>query len=489
MEESHLRLRLSALVMFVALCGASAAGRAATAEPCGTPLPDRDGWSIEQEPRLAGFSPELLCDAVRTFVESTRNRHALVVERHGKLVVDAYRTGADRSTYSIWASRTQFDKDQLHDVRSITKSVVAVLWGITDGSRVVPPLTTPVLDLLPDLADLRARGRERITVADLLCMRSGLAWDESGGYSRWANDEKGLLWRGDRPRYVFERPLAAPPGTLFNYNGGLSAVLGQLLEEQTGSSLQEYAGQWLFTPLGIRDWEWEWEGDLRGRARAFTGLRLRPRDLARLGRLMLQGGEWQGRQIVPQAWVRTLLSPCAAGEEFGYHWWSGNVFVRGKEVRWHAAQGNGGQRLFIVPSLDMVVVMTAGEYDDGSIGRAQRYLLQLVVAATREHAGEAAESSAPSVAVTQEVAPVETRATFRSVTEEDGGARVYVHLKVVPGANLPFTTLRFSVRDKSILAGLREGAHVKFRAERIDGENSLTAIRAVPPCVRFQPCD
>jgi Cu/Ag efflux protein CusF len=187
--------------------------------------------------------------------------------------------------------------------------------------------------------------------------------------------------------------------------------------------------------------------------------------------------------------VRTLLSPCAAGEEFGYHWWSGNVFVRGKEVRWHAAQGNGGQRLFIVPSLDMVVVMTAGEYDDGSIGRAQRYLLQLVVAATREHAGEAAESSAPSVAVTQEVAPVETRATFRSVTEEDGGARVYVHLKVVPGANLPFTTLRFSVRDKSILAGLREGAHVKFRAERIDGENSLTAIRAVPPCVRFQPCD
>ncbi|MEO8315912.1 MAG: serine hydrolase [Pseudomonadota bacterium] len=479
-----MRLSFSALAIF-ALCSLSAG--AAAAEPCGTPQSDRDGWSIERDPRRAGFSPDLLCDAVQTFVESQRNRHGLVVERHGKLVVDAYRTGADRSTYSMWASRTRFDKDELHDVRSVTKSVVAVLWGITDSGRDVPALTTPVLDLLPALADLRSGGRERITVADMLCMRSGLAWDESGGYGRWANDERGLLWRGDRARYVFERQLAAPPGRRFNYNGGLTAVLGLLLEERTGSGLQEYARQRLFAPLGIRDWEWV--ADVRGRTRAYTGLRLRPRDLARLGRLMLQGGRWQGQQVVPEPWVRTLLTPCTTGEEFGYHWWSGNVFVRGKEVRWHGALGNGGQRLFIVPSLDLVVVMTAGEYNDGSIGRAQQQLLQQVVAATREHAGETAEASAPSVVATQEVAPLETRATFRSVAEEDGGARVYVYLKVVPELKLPFTTLRFRVRDRAILAELREGASIKFRAERIDGENSLITIRAVPACVRFQPCD
>lgn len=481
-------MRRIVLAMFFGVCCASAGSAAAATESCGTPLLGQDGWSIEQNPLHGGFNPDLLCDAMRTFVGSPRNRHGLVVERHGKLVVDAYRAGPDRSTYAVWASRTKFDKDQLHDVRSITKSVVAMLWGITESGRVAPPLTTPVLDLLPGLNDLRSGGRERITVADMLCMRSGLAWDETGGYGRWTNDEKGLLWRGDRARYVFERPLAAPPGALFNYNGGLSTVLGQLLEEQTGSSLKAYAGQWLFRPLGIT--EWEWVGDLRGRTRAFTGLRLRPRDLARLGRLMLQGGEWEGRQVVPQAWVQTLLSPCAAdGEEFGHHWWSGNVFVRGKEVRWHAAFGNGGQRLFIVPSLDLVVVMTAGEYDDGSVGRAQRHLLQQVVAATLEHAGEPAPSAAPSAPVAQVVAPVETRATFRSVAEEDGGARTYVRLKVVPSVNLPFTTLRLRVRDPAILAGLREGATVKFQAERIDGENSLTAIRAVPPCVRFQPCD
>ena len=89
----------------------------------------------------------------------------------------------------------------------------------------------------------------------------------------------------------------------------------------------------------------------------------------------------------------------------------------------------------------------------------------------------------------QEAAQVETRATLHSITEEDGGERVYVHLKIVPRAKLPFTTLRFRVRDRGLLAGLREGATVKFRAERVEGENTVLAIRAVPPCVRFQPCD
>lgn len=84
---------------------------------------------------------------------------------------------------------------------------------------------------------------------------------------------------------------------------------------------------------------------------------------------------------------------------------------------------------------------------------------------------------------------VETRATVRSVTEEDGGKRVYVYLKILPRGKVPFTTLRFRVRDRAVLAGLGEGASVKFRAERIDGENTLLAIHAVPACVRFQACD
>ncbi len=454
---------------------------------CGTPQQANDGWKVETNPESAGFDPRLLCEAVQGFLQSPRNLHGFVVERHGRLVAEAYRSGPDRSTYALWASRVGFDRDTPHDVRSITKSVVALLWGIAESERAVPPLTTPVLDLLPALADLRTGGRERITVADMLCMRSGLAWDESGRYGRWDNDESGLLWHGDRARYVFDRRVSVSSGTHFNYNGGLTAVLGLLLEERTGQSLEAYARQRLFEPLGLRDWEWV--NDVRGRTRAYTGLRLRPRDVARIGRLVLEGGRWQGRQIVPQAWVQTLLAPCKPGEEFGHHWWTGSVWVRGNQVGWHGALGNGGQRLFVVPALDLVVVTTAGEYNDGSIGRVQQHLLQQVVAATREHAGRQVALSTPASTAASQVSPVETRAILRSITEEDGGKRAYVHLKIVPGANLPFTTLRFPVLDRALVAGLREGSSVKFRAERVDGENTLVAIRTVPACVRFQPCD
>lgn len=479
-----MRVSLAAVACFLA-AAAFAAPAAAPPSACDAPVQAGARWSVEPDAALAGFDPARLCEAMRTFAESPRNLHALVVERRGRVVAEGYRDGHDRSTYSPWPRLTRFDADALHDVRSATKSVVALLWGIAEAEGAVPPVTTAVMDLLPALADLRSGGRERITVADMLCMRSGLAWDESGGYRRWANDERALLWRSDRARHVFDRPLAAPPGTRFNYNGGLTAVLGMLLEERTGMDLQEYARQRLFEPLGIRDWEWV--ADLRGRTRAYTGLRMRPRDLVHIGRLVLDGGRWQGQQLVPAAWVHTALAPCAPGGDYGFHWWSGSVWVDGRQVRWTGAQGNGGQRLFAVPALDLVVVATAGEYDDATIGRVQRYLLEQVVAATREHAALQAGSAAP--AALQGSGQTETRATLRAVTEEDGAERVYVHLKIVPGAKLPFTTLRFRVRDRGLLAGLAEGASVKFRAERVEGENTVVAIRAVPPCARFQRCN
>lgn len=475
-------MRFLPAVVALALCGALARPAAAAPVACGEPRKMEDGWHIASDPAASGFVPRALCEAVGAFQSSPRNLHALVVERHGKLVAEAYRAGTDRSTYTIVATPVQFDPSSLHDVRSITKSVVGLLWGIADGEGVVPSIATPVLDLLPTLADLRNGGRERITIRDLACMRSGLAWDESGGYGRWGNDERGLLWRGDRARYVFDRPMNAAPGQRFNYNGGLTTVLGLLLKERTGVDLQAYAARKLFAPLGVD--RWEWVRDVRGRTRAYTGLRLRPRDLARIGRLMLDGGRWKGRQVVPEAWVRAALAPCVAGGEYGYQWWSGSVWVRGSRIDWQGAIGNGGQALYIVPSLDLVVVTAAGEYNDGSIGRAQRYLLEQVAAATREHGR--GDEIAP-VPAAQSTPPVETRATLVSITED--GDRVFVHLKIAPRSKLPFTTLRFKARDRALLAGLQVGASVKFRAASVDGENTLLGIRAVPACKRFAACD
>jgi CubicO group peptidase (beta-lactamase class C family) len=194
-------------------------------------------------------------------------------------------------------------------------------------------------------------------------MSSGLEWQE-GGSGR--DDEHRLFWTWSPDRYVFSRPVAAPPGSRWNYNSGGVAVLADLLTRTTQRPLKEFVRESLFEPLGIRDWEWT--ADLHGRPMAFTGLRMRPRDMAKLGRLVLDHGRWRGKQIVPAEWISESLQPRIrtgiADFDYGYLWWLGPVDWQGRKLRWAAAFGNGGQRIIVVPELDLTVVITAGAYGD-----------------------------------------------------------------------------------------------------------------------------
>jgi CubicO group peptidase (beta-lactamase class C family) len=170
-------------------------------------------------------------------------------------------------------------------------------------------------------------------------MTSGLAWDEPGNYG-FGNAEFPLYWRSSQARHVLERPMAHPAGQRFSYNGGSTAILAELLAKGVGMPLPDYARSRLFAPLGITDWEWL-------------------RDLARIGQLILQGGSWNGVQIVPEAWIAASLQPRAEvgdGRQYGYQWWHGQTRALGTAQAWTAGFGNGGQRLFVVPALDLVVV-------------------------------------------------------------------------------------------------------------------------------------
>jgi len=331
-----------------------------------------------------GFDPDRLYAALSEFQTGAANLHGLVIERHGASVAECYRTGKDRPV-NAWFGRTvEFDAITRHDLRSASKSVTSLLWGIAQAEHKVPPSDARVLDLLPDLADLKTAGREDITIGHLLDMTGGLAWDESGPYGV-RNPEFGLYWRGSQARYVFKRPMASPAGQRFSYNGGGTAVLAGLLEKGVGMPLPDYARERLFAPLGIVDWEWL--TDYRGRPLAFAGLRMRPHDLARIGQLMLQRGRWEGRQLVPAAWIDASLRPhvdAGDGLRYGYQWWHGKTRALGSERAWTAAIGNGGQRLYVVPALGLVVVITAGVYDDeAGAGRVNRLFDQVAAALER----------------------------------------------------------------------------------------------------------
>jgi len=362
----------------------------AASGPCATPVDDGD-WPVAAADD-AGFDAAALCSVLETAAGEKADLHGLVVERHGKLVGELYRSGPDRPIdvhYGLgtpFARDAAFDADALHDVRSISKSVVGLLVGLAVRDGKLGPLSKPVLDAFPELADLRTQGRDAITVEHLLTMSSGLDWNEWDA-SPLTSDETRLFWKRDPVRWFFDRPLAHPPGTVFNYAGGGTATLAELLVRATGRPLVELARTQIFEPLGIT--RWVWATDLRGRPLAFAGLRLRPRDMAKLGRLVLDQGRWRGREVVPAAWIadstRTHIAtgvPFLAG--YGYQWWTGTIERRGREIAWSAGVGNGGQRIFVVPELDLVVVTTAGEYGSPAIGPVVGHLLGGVVAAVAE---------------------------------------------------------------------------------------------------------
>lgn len=288
--------------------------------------------------------------------------HALLILRHGRLALERYFDGADEAWGQPLDSPAH-GPELLHDVRSVTKSVVSLLYGIALGEGRVPATSARLFDALPDYADLATSPQHRrLTIGHVLSMRMGLAWNEDMTYADPHNGERQMEAAADRYRYILSQPMLEAPGKRWVYCGGATALIGHLLARGTGQSLEAYAAERLFAPLGIFEWQWVKGSD--GQPAASSGLRLKGRDMARLGQLVLDRGHAFGRRVVPPGWLATSLKPRAvveSGLHYGYQWWIGHLLQSGKP--WAAAFGNGGQRLFVIPSLDMVVAILAGNYN------------------------------------------------------------------------------------------------------------------------------
>jgi CubicO group peptidase (beta-lactamase class C family) len=329
--------------------------------------PTREGWVDDwaiAAPSEVGLDAARLSGLDKFLRQWPKhNVHAVVVIRRGKLVFEQYFSGRERR-WMDWTSPVHFSPTRKHDIRSISKSVTSLLIGMAIGENRFPPLESSVIDYFSEYADLRAAKKKReITFRHLLTMSHGLRWDENRGWKSRANDERQLLEANDPCRYVLERPVATPPGISFNYSGGATTLLAAALAKAVGQGIEAYADRTLFQPLGITDVEWlSFAG--RDEVAAFAGLRLRPRDLARLGQLVADEGRWNGKQLLPVWWIRESTTPHvnAGGNGalyYGYHWWLGRSLLNGQDLNWIAGFGSGGQRLFVVPRLDLVVAVNA----------------------------------------------------------------------------------------------------------------------------------
>jgi CubicO group peptidase (beta-lactamase class C family) len=197
-------------------------------------------------------------------------------------------------------------------------------------------------------------------------MTAGLQWDEkSHPYSDPRNDWRQASQRDDPVQFVLERPVVHPPGTHFEYNGGLSILLAYLLERETGRHVDELAAELLFRPLGIADVRWDRLPG--GITDTDGGLHLRPRDLARIGQLVLAGGTWQGRRVVSREWLERATRSQVSnpdGPDYGYQWWCGDFHHHGKADAAFLASGHGGQALFGLPGRGAVVVIAQDVFDN-----------------------------------------------------------------------------------------------------------------------------
>ena len=335
----------------------------------------------ETMPSEAGFASDLDSRLTKLIADKRAwGLHGVLVARGGRIVLERYFEGEDNN-WGTSLGAVHFGPDTLHNLYSVTKSIVALVYGIALADGKVPPPSARLYAQFPEYADLVAADerRRQQTIAHALSMSLGAEWNEIGlAYDSPANDEVGMEMASDRYRFVLERPVTGPPGKRGQYSGGATALLGRLIAKGTGRSLPDYARIALFDPIGLGKTEWvtsrdSWvfrqtgKGD--GEPIAASGLRMTPRDLARVGQLVIENGKADGRQVVPAEWLAECFTPRVSVNElqrYGYQWYLGDMeFLTEGKVRlehWVGGAGNGGQRLYVMPDLDLIIVVTAGNY-------------------------------------------------------------------------------------------------------------------------------
>lgn len=301
------------------------------------PIPDWPAASPEAV-NIGQALPGVLAAAAQAAPSIT----GAVVIRHGAIAAEYVAEG--------WSG------DEPADIRSCTKSMVAALVGTARRDAILPDLSVTIGDLIPDRIPANADPRiATIPLWSLLTMTSGIAWD-------WSSDYERLEAANDPVIYTLSQPIAYEPGAVYAYNSGGSHLIGLMVASATGQRLEEYAEEALFAPLGMNPGIWRLSP--QGEAIGGYGLRLTPRDMARLGYLYLHDGVWDGKEIITPAYIGQSTSQQSGGDPtggtpYGYQWWIANA--TGYDAFY--ALGFGGQFIYVVPALDLIVVTAVGDID------------------------------------------------------------------------------------------------------------------------------
>ena len=308
------------------------------------------------------------------------NRHSLLIYKNDKLVLEKYFAGKDEKAWAGDIGIVRHNVNTLHDLRSISKSVVSACIGIAIAEGKIKSVKQKVFDHFKEYEVFNIGTKKDLTIEHLLTMSTGLEWNEDIPYDNPENSEMLMTASEDPLAYILDRPMATIPGAEWKYNGGTTQLLAEIIKRVSGKSVAEFANENIFKKLGITEYDWvSFPGtDI---PIAASGLRLRTRDLLKFGILYQDGGKWKGQQIVPQHWVEQSFTSKVSrptGGGYGYQFWIFNETIQGKEMEWPTAVGNGDQRIFFDRKNDLLVVMTAGNYNKWDIKNNAYAILQKI---------------------------------------------------------------------------------------------------------------
>lgn len=312
------------------------------------PIPERTYWPTNgwrtSSPEKQGMDSALLAEMWAYVQEHAVLINSVTIIRHGYLVWEATSPG--------------YEDHAMHDIYSCTKSITSALVGIAIDHGYIESVDQPVLSFFQGRTVANVDGRkEGMRLEHLLTMTDGLNWGETGISTEKAQAADSLQEMEQSQDWVqstLDRQMATEPGTRWNYNTGAAHLLSAIIQETTGVTALAFAEEHLFGPLGIS--EVNWLADPQGRSYGGTHLLMAPYDMAKLGYLYLNEGQWDGQQIVPAAWVDVSTmsySSTPLGGDYGYLWW---VMPWGG---YYTAMGAHGQYIVVSPELDMVVVFTS----------------------------------------------------------------------------------------------------------------------------------
>ncbi len=314
-----------------------------------------DAWTTKDPSKLNVNT--LLLDSIDTKINNGDygNVHSLLIVKDGYLIFENYYNGA--SSYAP------------HELQSATKSIASIICGIAIDKNYFSDNSTLLNHIDPNYSHNNDSLRNLITIKNLLDMRLGIDWKE-WGYPASQKDNIIMANSPDWIQYILNKPMATSPNETFVYNTGASCFISALIDYETPYTTEGFSDEFLFTPIGITSQDW-WVQDSKGIVHTGGGLKLTAQDMARFGFLILKEGDCDGNQIISQNYLSKLTNPASLSVisipvnsipqplHYGYHFWNIPMTVNGIDYNIIAVMGTGGQVIFIIKKLDLVVVSTA----------------------------------------------------------------------------------------------------------------------------------